>query len=932
MQLRQQLAPRVVVNGLLGEGAMGAVYRGRDQSLRRDVAIKVLRDDLAADPEARARFMREAQAAAALRHPGVVAVFEVGTIGDDGPPFFIMEFVSGPTLAERYPAGTRAPARDVERTIGEVAAALSAAHEKGLVHRDIKPSNLLIQRETGQVVVADFGISTTAQPAAGDQRLTATGAYIGTPLYMSPEQAGASAATAASDIYSLGCVAYELLAGRQLFEANSMIALLAAHLKDTPAPLDTLRPDADHVLLALVHRMLAKDPAARPSAREVAATLGATEALLEWPPPGTAPWQGSLARAIHQAAIGGCCTAVASGIAFSPLGDGSTLEAASVIAVSLVFLSAGAVTLLRAGAGVVGVIRGVTAMRAAGYGVGLMLEVLADSGNEMSDLIAGGRSFGGLSEARRRAVRRARLFALALYVWSVGAGLGVAMTLVTLSRSDATGSEFVGMFAALWAVAWALLALVLELWTPTPTRLLAFGRWGHRRHAAVPEADVVRAWGERRDVRGILREDPPGRFGTLLVGVLIIQLVATLVAAVIVLPPIVMIGLVGPAAYVGGFPRFDNVRQRLSRVFAVAKWELPVDSSISALEAGRVAHSLRNADSQNTSAWIRPLGDPLPALPDLAVQDSLLFRGLRSGAGGGWFGAVAMKIIPYARRGLTSTEREWLAALSRHPRLRALETLARAPYIDFYGAVLPDSLPPNASSETVPIMRFAGIKDAANASVSVAAHFASLGRTEAADSTLRVTLTAGVRMARGGNTAIEALIGAAISSIAIRGLQQLYEAALPEQGTALRLALASGDSTFLLEESTSRHRPAGVPDAIRLAARMAMDTMLVPGIRWEMAHYLALSRCASPLAVIRGRPPDADSVLTRLRPVLARTASAQRLWNLLLETPAHMRASLASMDNGEPSVLSNVREGVWASRVLRAPVIEDCTAVVRGAY
>ena len=117
-----------------------------------------------------------------------------------------------------------------------------------------------------------------------------------------------------------------------------------------------------------------------------------------------------------------------------------------------------------------------------------------------------------------------------------------------------------------------------------------------------------------------------------------------------------------------------------------------------------------------------------------------------------------------------------------------------------------------------------------------------------------------------------------------------------------------------------------------MQARMAMDTMLVPGIRWEMAHYLALSRCASPLAVIRGRPPDADSVLTRLRPVLARTASAQRLWNLLLETPAHMRASLASMDNGEPSVLSNVREGVWASRVLRAPVIEDCTAVVRGAY
>ena len=543
--LRQQLGPRVLVVGRLGEGGMGTVYRGRDQSLRRDVAIKVLREDFAADADARLRFVREAQAAAALRHPGVVSVFEVGSIGISGPPYFIMEFVAGETLEDRYPLGTLVPESDVERIVGEVAAALAAAHEKGFVHRDIKPSNLLVQEVSGRIVVADFGISTSAQPAVGDQRLTATGAYVGTPLYMSPEQASAAAATPASDIYSLGCVAYELLAGRRVFEESTMIGMLASHIKDTPSPLDRLRPDVDPPLLRLVHRMLFKDPSERPTAHDVAAILGATDALLEWPPPGTAPWQGTLARSIHWATLGSCLTAIASGLLFSEVGSGSSTAAAAATAVALVMLSVAAVSLVRALLVGWRAIRGVVLLHATGYRMGDLLEVLADFRDEMGDLITGGRRYGALSERRRRSVRRARVMSLAIYVWSVGSGLGVAYSLITLARAEG-GGDYAGLLAAGQALAWALAAFLLEQWTPTANRALAFSQFGRPRRSPLPELVVVRSWEARRNTRGILPRTPFGALHWTITAALGYTALAAVSSVVLVMPPLLAVGFVGP--------------------------------------------------------------------------------------------------------------------------------------------------------------------------------------------------------------------------------------------------------------------------------------------------------------------------------------------------------------------------------------------------
>ncbi len=258
--LRSQLAAvtqgRYEVLGELGTGGMATVFLAKDLALPRTVAIKVLAPAFATDEETVTRFRREAKVAAALDHPGIVAVFDVGD--DASLAYFVMQHIDGMTLASILAAKGPQSISAVTAVIGAVGRALHHAHGRGVVHRDVKPANLM-REHSGRVFVTDFGIAKREE----FHGLTASGAVFGTPAYMSPEQYNGLAASAACDQYALGVVAFELLAGRLPFVGGSITEVMAGHLYDAPPDLRALRADVPDRMAAAIARMLAKNPEER---------------------------------------------------------------------------------------------------------------------------------------------------------------------------------------------------------------------------------------------------------------------------------------------------------------------------------------------------------------------------------------------------------------------------------------------------------------------------------------------------------------------------------------------------------------------------------------------------------------------------------------------------------------------------------------------
>ncbi len=252
----------------IGAGGMGEVYRARDQRLERDVALKVLAPRLLADERSVARFAREARAASALNHPNIVTVYDIGN-SDDGA-FIAMEFVRGETLA--YRMQSRQPVAECVELLRQCAAALVAAHDAGIIHRDIKPDNVMV-RADGYVKVLDFGLARLVSLEAGAPAVTQPGLVIGTLRYLSPEQALGETLTTASDIFSLGILAYQLLTGVHPFGSASEIAIMGAIISKEPAPPIVVREALPQELANLVLRMLAKEPPDRPSAASLLLAL-----------------------------------------------------------------------------------------------------------------------------------------------------------------------------------------------------------------------------------------------------------------------------------------------------------------------------------------------------------------------------------------------------------------------------------------------------------------------------------------------------------------------------------------------------------------------------------------------------------------------------------------------------------------------------------
>jgi serine/threonine-protein kinase len=274
MAVREGLLPdRYVGPQPVGRGGMGEIYRATDTTLGRAVAVKVLDDRYAQDENIRARFTREALAAARLSgNPNIITIYDVGEWNER--PFIVMEYLAGGSLEERIRDGGPVPAQQALQWLEETADALDAAHRQGVVHRDVKPANLLLDRQ-GHVHVADFGIAS----AAGMDSLTQTGTVLGTASYLAPEQAKGERTTPASDLYSLAVVAFELFTGRRPFEGDSLAAEAAAHVTGEIPSVCDVNPQAPCELDPVFERALAKDPAQRfgSAAELVAALRGALE-------------------------------------------------------------------------------------------------------------------------------------------------------------------------------------------------------------------------------------------------------------------------------------------------------------------------------------------------------------------------------------------------------------------------------------------------------------------------------------------------------------------------------------------------------------------------------------------------------------------------------------------------------------------------------
>ncbi|CAL9514424.1 Serine_threonine-protein kinase PknB [Streptomyces sp. enrichment culture] len=259
MEEPRRLGGRYELGPVLGRGGMAEVYHAHDTRLGRQVAVKTLRADMARDPSFQARFRREAQSAASLNHPAIVAVYDTGEDYIDGVsiPYIVMEYVDGSTLRELLHSGRKLlPERTLEMTIG-ILQALEYSHRAGIVHRDIKPANVMLTRN-GQVKVMDFGIA-RAMGDAG-MTMTQTAAVIGTAQYLSPEQAKGEQVDARSDLYSTGCLLYELLTVRPPFVGDSPVAVAYQHVREEPQPPSVFDPEITPEMDAIVLKALTKDP------------------------------------------------------------------------------------------------------------------------------------------------------------------------------------------------------------------------------------------------------------------------------------------------------------------------------------------------------------------------------------------------------------------------------------------------------------------------------------------------------------------------------------------------------------------------------------------------------------------------------------------------------------------------------------------------
>jgi hypothetical protein len=865
---------------------MGLVYTARDPLLKRDVAIKVLAPEFRDDDGARERFLREAPAAAAVAHPNVVGIFQVGELRTTRIPYFIMQFVEGTTVEQAYPRGTAVPEPVARRIISEIAAALGAAHARGLVHRDIKPSNVMLDPHTGRAIVLDFGISASVRQQPRDEKLTGTGVYLGTPRYMSPEQASGEGITDKSDMYGLGCVAYELLAGRPVFEGKNVLELFASHLRDTPRPLTEVRPGLDRELGALVMRCLEKDPEKRPAAAEMAQRLTpGGGVLLEWPPPGLETMHRKLGP-MNRLLWAGTLLLLVTGLSLILAGAAlpSVLDSAA-IATLLVAGAVGVFMLLEATRRAIGLGRAATASVRSGYGWLTVAETIADPDGETGGLITGSRRFAALTTAQRSELRRGRLVrAAAMFLGGLAPIPAIALVLLLASFRpfDPTYALIVLLLSAAGALV-AAHAVARERTLAPPLRAV-------RQHAEpLDAARLAPAWYETFERARTGQPLGPGSRRRSRMGVGGGALVAAVAALVVaVLAPLAVLATAGSAIFEQTLPRFANTSEKSRLAEIVRPFTLPRDSRISPLEAGRAFYALSPPRAQSGPFRMQPY-PPRPPRPWTGHPPAPgLFTTARPDS---WDGPASTKILEAVGRGFSADELAWLQAIATAPVWRDWAAVARAPAGDILGASLVLPFARNVTHMEIPIARYAAIKEVAYASLSRAAWHMARKQNDSAEVTLRETISAGFFLADNATFLIDQLIGVVIVGIGRDGLTRFYTITGNPAGPRLKArhdsAMAAREARQESVELDSAGGAAPIrnaPAARRRVLALATSPLVHRALRLEMLIVLGMAPCTNVREMVFGPDKEIRDAFAKARKELARYPADSAALDLIAES------------------------------------------------
>jgi hypothetical protein len=820
---------------------------------------------------------------------------------------------------------------EAQRVLGEVASALAAAHAKGIIHRDIKPANVLYDEESGRALVSDFGIAAVLPKGeAKDTKLTQTGMIVGTPKYMSPEQLLSEPVSDKTDIYALGLLGYELLTAQGPFHGTTPHELIAAHLRDTPARLSSLREDVEPELESLIARCLEKDTAKRPTADEVARRLApGGGVLLEWPPPGLEDLRGRLPRMSRLYGIGSALVLLA---VIPLLFSGTSIPYARASSSSLLLLLFGLAGLVFFALAVRQTLR---VGRAASDAVGMefawatVFETLADGRGDTGALIAGTGRFAALPAARRGALRRARLRSAA------AAGLAAVLPVPLLGLVVIAGSAGLAGRGAVWtAVIVPLACLAAAIVLGAAERRVA----APRRKAAVrrqARKDVSRLSGAWYQSFEAVREDqdlgrgPLGRSRLGYRGAVAIALVVlaptSLIAALMML-----IGQLGPLLLALGAPKFESVTQKL-RIAEVARtYTLPRDASITPLEAGRAFSTLLGPGTPVPGWRFNPVTQ-LPAAPWGQPLPRGLFAGYRQAAVPG---APDFTVLDSAARSrLSAAEKEWLAGAAHHPAWAYFDRFARAPAADLLGARFALPFAPDANLYDLPLLSIAHLKPFAYANVARAAYYLTRGQRDSAEIVLKSGISFGLTLVDAGNTLFDELVGIVTAGIGRTELIRFYKATGNPAGDRLQAAADSviASVTQQIDTTASLATPAPLnefdPTSVRQATiRTARDRSNPRGVRMEVMFLLGMTPCTNAQEMVFGPAADVRSTFGWARANLPRYPSEAALLDLMYdraERPPHLSPG------GVPHLLARAADVVGF--VLRNRRLPGCARTILSA-